>query len=205
MSQAQKFWDRMADRYAKSPIDDEDAYQKKLATTREYFRPDMELLEFGCGTGGTAILHAPHVKHIQALDVSPKMLEIAQAKADAANVTNITFQHADIVKLDTPHQSYDMVLGLSILHLLPNKEEVIAKVHKLLKPNGLFVSSTLCLDDHMKYLKFLAPMGRIFGLTLKPFTEQELVASVTNAGFAIDHHWRPKKNAAVFLVAKKIG
>ncbi len=36
----------------------------------------------------------------------------------------------------------DMVLGLSILHLLENKAEVMAKVHRMLKPGGVFVAST---------------------------------------------------------------
>jgi cyclopropane fatty-acyl-phospholipid synthase-like methyltransferase len=29
-------------------------------------RPDMEVLEFGCGTESTALEHAPHVAHIEA-------------------------------------------------------------------------------------------------------------------------------------------
>ena len=81
MDQSTKFWDRIADRYSKQPIADEAAYEKKLRITREYFRPDMEVLEIGCGTGSTAIVHAPYVKHIQAIDLSSKMIEIAHAKA----------------------------------------------------------------------------------------------------------------------------
>jgi len=207
MSQPDKFWDKNAARYSKTPVQDEESYQKKLAVTREYFRPDMDLLEFGCGTGSTAILHAPHVNHILATDVSPNMLEIAQGKADAANVQNITFQQSNIDEFSAPDQSYDMVLGMSILHLLENKEEVIAKVHKLLKPNGLFVSSTMCLGDKMKFIKFIAPIGQRFGLipTLDVFTAQELTDSITAAGFAIDHHWQPSPTKALFIVAKKVG
>jgi cyclopropane fatty-acyl-phospholipid synthase-like methyltransferase len=62
MVQSTKFWDRIAERYSKQPVADEAAYQKKLQVTREYFRPDMEVLEFGCGTGSTAIAHAPYVE-----------------------------------------------------------------------------------------------------------------------------------------------
>ncbi len=91
MYQSTKFWDKIAERYSKQPIADEAAYQKKLEVTREYFRPDMEVLEFGCGTGSTAINHAPYVKHIHAIDISSKMIEIAQGKADAEKVTNVTF------------------------------------------------------------------------------------------------------------------
>ncbi len=61
-----KFWDKIAERYAKSSIADEATYQKKLQITREYLNPDSEELEIGCGTGSTAILHAPYVKHIHA-------------------------------------------------------------------------------------------------------------------------------------------
>jgi cyclopropane fatty-acyl-phospholipid synthase-like methyltransferase len=37
---------------------------------------DMEVLEFGCGTGSTAIVHAPHVKELRAIDISEKMIGI---------------------------------------------------------------------------------------------------------------------------------
>ena len=63
VSNASKFWDRMAKGYAKSPVKDQAAYEKKLEITRGCFPPDAEVLEFGCGTGSTALLHAPHVKH----------------------------------------------------------------------------------------------------------------------------------------------
>ncbi len=52
----------------------------------------MEVLEFGCGTGTTAITHAPYVKHIRAIDISSNMIEIAQRKADAKNIKNVTFE-----------------------------------------------------------------------------------------------------------------
>ena len=129
MDQSARFWDKIAERYSKRPIADEAAYQKKLQVTREYFRPDMEVLEFGCGTGSTAITHAPYVKHIQAIDISSKMIEIAQGKADAKNVKNVTFEQSTIEEFSVSDQTLDAVLGLSILHLLDNKEEIIAKVH----------------------------------------------------------------------------
>ncbi|MCZ6888996.1 MAG: class I SAM-dependent methyltransferase, partial [Gammaproteobacteria bacterium] len=116
MDQSGKFWDRIAPRYSKQPVADEAAYQNKLQVTREYLRPDMQVLEFGCGTGSTAITHAPHVKHIQAIDISAKMIEIAQRKADANNVENITFKRSTIDEFGAPDQTFDAVLGLSILH-----------------------------------------------------------------------------------------
>jgi 2-polyprenyl-3-methyl-5-hydroxy-6-metoxy-1,4-benzoquinol methylase len=200
-----RFWDKIADRYAKQPIADEAAYQKKLQVTRNYLRPDMEVLEIGCGTGSTAITHAPHVKHIQAIDISPKMIEIAQGKADAKNVENVTFTESTIDEFGTDGQTFGAVLALSILHLVENRDEVIAKVYELLEPGGVFVTSTVCLGDKMSYFKLIAPIGRFFGLMplLKVFTARELAASMTDAGFDIDYRWEPGKGKAVFIVAKK--
>ncbi len=206
MDQSAKFWDRIAERYSKQPIADEVAYQKKLQVTREYFRPAMEVLEFGCGTGSTAIAHAPYVKHIQAIDVSSKMIQIAQGKADAGNVKNVTFRRSAIDDFSVPDQTLDAVLGLSVLHLLDNKEKVIKRVHKMLKPGGIFVTSTACLGDSMKFFKFVAPIGKFLGLMplVKVFTTRELLASLTDAGFEIDYQWQPGKNTGVFIVAKKV-
>jgi len=56
----------------------------------------MEVLELASGTGSTAIKHAPFVKHIQAIDISSKMIEIAQGKAEAQHIRNITFKHCAV-------------------------------------------------------------------------------------------------------------
>ena len=207
MHQPSKFWDRIAERYAKKPVADEAAYQKKLQVTREYLRSDMELLEFGCGTGSTAIALAPSVKHIRAIDISSKMIEIARGKVDAGRVGNVTFEQSAIDDLDVPDESFDAVMGHSVLHLLENKEDAIAKVHKMLKPGGVFVSSTVCIGDFMKLLKVIAPIGRFFGLLplVKVFTVKELEDSLTAGGFEIDYRWQPGKRKGVFIVAKKAG
>ena len=207
MGQSARFWDKIAERYSKRPVADEASYQKKLKVTREYFRPDMDVLEIGCGTGSTAIVHAPYVRQIRATDISSKMIEIARAKARAQNVKNVSFEQSSIDDLDVPDQSLDAVLALSILHLLENKEEVIARVHRMLKPGGVFVSSTVCLGDTMKWFKLIGPIGRFLGFMplVRVFTAQELEDSFTNGGFEIDYRWRPGKGKAVFMVAKKAG
>ncbi|MEL6232355.1 MAG: class I SAM-dependent methyltransferase [Cyanobacteria bacterium J06627_3] len=207
MNQPTKFWDNIAERYSKQPIADEASYQKKLQVTREYFRPDMEVLEFGCGTGSTAIVHAPYVKHIRAIDISSKMIEIAQGKADAENIDNITFEQLTLEDINIPENTLDAVLGLSILHLLENKEEAITKVYQMLKPGGIFVTSTTCLGDTMGWFKLIAPIGKFLGLfpLVKVFTINDLEASLTDANFAIDYQWQPDKGKAVFIVATKSG
>jgi 2-polyprenyl-3-methyl-5-hydroxy-6-metoxy-1,4-benzoquinol methylase len=205
MAQPSRFWDRHAKGYAKRPVADEAAYQRKLKMTQDYLTPDMEVLEMGCGTGTTALIHAPFVKHITGIDISRNMIEIARAKAEAGNVKNVSFQKSSVDGLETSDASYDVVMGHSILHLMENKEAVIARVHRMLKPGGVFVSSTACLGGRLPMLRAILPLGRFLGLLplVKFFTVNELEGDLTDAGFRIDHQWQPDKSKAVFIVATK--
>jgi 2-polyprenyl-3-methyl-5-hydroxy-6-metoxy-1,4-benzoquinol methylase len=205
MYKPDKVWNRFAKRYAKSPVSNEAAYQEKLKITRTYFTPESEVLEFGCGTGTTAVSHAPFVKHIHAIDVSSKMLEFAQSKADAADVSNVTFTCANIERLSEGGTTYDVIMGHSILHLLEDKEAVIATVYDMLEPGGVFVSSTVCISGKKSVLRVGLTIGKQFGLLplVNFFSVDELVQSLTNAGFTIDQQWLPENSDAVFIVAKK--
>ena len=200
-----RFWNRIAARYARQPLADEAAYQRKLTMTRERLAPDMDVLEIGCGTGSTAIAHAPHVREIHAVDVSSRMLEIAAAKAKDAGATNIRFEECAVDTLDVPDDRYGAVLALSILHLVADRERTLRQVFRVLEPGGLFISNTACIAGWMRALKPAFAIGR--ALTLLPlvqfFRQSELLASVEGAGFEIEEVWRPTVRSAVFIVARK--
>ena len=89
--------------------------------------------------------------------------------------------------------------------MLEDRDEAIAKVQRMLKRDGIFVTSTVCLGDTMKYFKLLAPIGKFLGLMplLRVFKVQELVASLTQAGFSIDYQWQHGKGRVAFIVARK--
>ncbi|NCF72374.1 MAG: methyltransferase domain-containing protein [Gammaproteobacteria bacterium] len=205
MDRETAFWDKLADRYSRRPVADEAAYQKKLEATRQYFQPDMEVLEIGCGTGSTAIAHAPYVRHIRATDLSTRMVEIAKAKAKAADIGNVTFETLSVDALDVPDASIDVVMAHSILHLLENKDQVIADIHQMLKPGGVFVSNTACIGDMMLALRLIIPVGRFLRLfpLVKVFSVAELQDSLVTAGFEIDYEWQPKKSAPAFIICRK--
>jgi SAM-dependent methyltransferase len=200
-------WNRLAKGYAKSPVADEAAYRHKLEVTRTYFTLQSEVMEFGCGTGTTAVSHAPHVRHVHGFDISDNMLKIARARADAAGVRNVTFERADIIDLDLADGRFDVVMGHSILHLLRPKARAatLAKVHRLLRPDGVFVSSTVCLGELGGTAKAIIPV--VGSLPLLPpvqaLTREKLRGDIASAGFVIEHDWAPNPKAALFLVARK--
>jgi len=205
MARQSRFWDRLAQRYSKQPISDLPSYEKKLEVTQSYLRPDMQMLELGCGTGSTAVLHAPHVKNIHAVDISQKMIEIARENAIKARVSNVKFYVAPIKDFVAPEGGYDVVMAMSVLHLVEDRDALIGRVYDMLKPGGLFISSTICMGDTMKFFKLIAPVGQAIGLLplLRVFSQDELRDSLKAVGFTIEHDWCPGTGKALFLVARK--
>lgn len=199
------FWDRMAKRYARTPIADQPSYEIKLEKTRALLGSESRVLEFGCGTGSTAILHAPHVAQVLAIDYSAQMLDIARKKARAAGVPNVSFAQATLSELESPPGSWDVILGMSILHLVPDRAATLARVHELLKPGAVFISSTMCIGDASWLMRVLVPVFRALPLlpSVSSLTLEQLQDELKCAGFDIEECWRPDENKAAFVVARK--
>lgn len=201
------FWNAIADKYFRSPIADEAAYQEKLEITRRYLSSEDRLLEVGCGTGGTAIAHAPYVAHVDGVDISPRMIEHAWSRLQENPVENVSFEVASLeeVSAETP---YDVVLAMSLLHLLRNREAALARIRSLVKPGGYFVSSTACLGDRMGFMRLILPLMRLFGAApwVAVFKEADLRAEIESAGFEVIERLRPETmTAATFFVARRSG
>ncbi|WP_028878036.1 class I SAM-dependent DNA methyltransferase [Terasakiella pusilla] len=205
MADQAKIWDRFAKKYAERKISNEDAFQKKVTQTQAYLTPESQIFEFGCGTGTIACLHSPCAKHILATDISAKMLEIAKQRAEAKDLTNITFQQGEI--LDFSHQlnQYDMVLAHSLLHLLGDRTSAISAAFQMLKPGGVFVSSTICLNHIALWVKTLLNLGRLLGLLphIHFISPEVILEEIKQAGFEIDVSHHPSARAGLFIIARK--
>ena len=92
MTDAAKFWDRIAEKYARDPIENMDGYLYTVERTRSYLNPSDKALELGCGTGTTALDLAGSVSHLLATDISSNMIKIAQDKAATEGTTNVSFR-----------------------------------------------------------------------------------------------------------------
>ncbi len=198
------FWDKTAEKYAKSPIRDEQTYNEKLEITRRYLNKDSKVLEFGCGTGSTAIKHAPHVQDIVATDISSKMIEIARGKAASENIENIDFRCETPEQCSEADSSFDVVMAHNILHLLEDPEGAIKIAYRLLKPGGAFVTSTVCLADSFSLWRPLLVLGKLFGKVpyVNVLKRETLESYFSNVGFDVDLEWRRQKMAA-FIILKK--
>ena len=204
MTTAKGFWNWMAARYARQPIADEASYEKKLAMTREHFEPDMRVVEFGCGTGSTAVLHAPYVASVLGIDVAENMVAIAREKAERAGAQNLEFRVGTLEDAVLEEASFDAALGLNILHLVPDLDVTLATVARVVKPGGFFASSTICAADVGGALGLIAKGTRWlpFLPNVRSFPVRDLEARIERAGFSIEERFE-QAPGVVFLIARR--
>ncbi len=143
------FWDDLAERYAAKPVDDPDAFERKIEHTLAHIDADSVVLDIGCGTGSLALRLAPAAAEVHGLDLSPEMIRIARGKAGAAGAEGV---HFHVGPFDASFDalapgSVDVLCCYSILHLLPDRPAALARAFELLAPGGTFVSSTVCLSE----------------------------------------------------------
>jgi ubiquinone/menaquinone biosynthesis C-methylase UbiE len=143
------FWNHIADTYARKPVDDPAAFERKIALALAKLEPNDTVLDVGCGTGSLALRLAESGAQVHGLDYSAAMIEIAKAKAAAQRVTNVTFHLGAFDETFTVFgpASLDLVYAGSLLHLVADRPAVLRQVFRLLKPGGTFISSTVCLGD----------------------------------------------------------
>jgi len=202
------FWNRAARKYARDPIKDLAGYERTLARTREVLGRGDAVLEIGCGTGTTALRLAPHVARLVATDVASEMIGIAQEKAVAEGATNLDFAVASAGQLPGEDGTFDAVLAYNVCHLIEDQRAALAEVHRVLKPDGLFISKTPCLDEMNPLIRLAVPVMRLIGKAphVAFFNAAALEREIAGAGFTIverARHGSGRKDARVFIIARK--
>lgn len=214
MQNAADFWDRVAPKYAKSPIADMDAYSYTLGRTRSYLSPNDTVLEVGCGTGSTALLLADGVKHITASDLSASMIGIGAEKARDQGISNVAFVTAELFDGAVENGPYDAVLAFNVIHLLKDTRAAVRRIGGLLKPGGTFISKSVCKPEpgaglplKFRALTLVLPLMQAIGKA--PFVKfmeiRELEDIISSEGFKlIETGNYPASPPSRYIVARKV-
>jgi ubiquinone/menaquinone biosynthesis C-methylase UbiE len=209
MTHHERYWDRMAGRYAAMRIRDAGAYEHTLARTTAWLSPDDNVVEFGCGTGTSALRLAPSARHIDATDFSAAMIEIANKKAQAEQAGNLTFRRADLFDAAAVPGPYDAALAFNFLQLMADLPAALAAVARRLKPGGLFISKSVCLGERGWRTARVIVRGLRSTGVLPPIQFLAIVAlerAIEDAGFEIlERDLFSQRPPSLFLVARKAG
>lgn len=200
------FWDRIAPKYAKSPISNPDAYEDTLARVRTYLGPETRALELGCGTGSTALKLAPGTARYVGSDISDGMIRIAREKP-AEGAPAPEFRTASGVARAFAGERFDTVLAFNLFHLVSDLEADLAAIHAHLEPGGLFISKTPALGGKWYFRPLIAAM-RLVGKapsTVRLIGVDELDRMIAAAGFRIvETGLYPPSTPSRLVVARKI-
>lgn len=181
------YWDKGAAKYAKKPIADMPAYLEKLTYVQSAVCKTDNVLEIGCGTGGTAIQIAPFVAQMTATDGSAEMIRIAHSKREEIDKSQVVFVQADAAA-PVAGAPFDVVCAFSVLHLVGNINEVLNTVAQQLKPNGLFISKTACLKHRSLAMRGIVRL--MTALRIAPrvtfLSEKDLVKHLRQHGFEVE-------------------
>jgi ubiquinone/menaquinone biosynthesis C-methylase UbiE len=130
----QHFWDRAARKYSQDTIKDMAGYTRTLEYTRQLLKQTDAVLEFGCGTGTTALSLAPSVNSLLGTDLSIEMITIAQEKAVAQGCRNAEFKVASAAHDFGTDGAFNAVLAFNVLHLIADRSAALRQAISTLKP-----------------------------------------------------------------------
>ena len=158
------FWNKIAGLYDLF----ENIYNKKVYTgtgkkVAEYINAQDEVLECACGTGAISIYIVEKCKSLIATDFAEGMLR--QASKKCRHFKNVTFQKADITKLEFAEASFDKVVAGNVIHLLPEPEKALSELKRVTKPGGTIIIPTyinMSKGSGTAAVKFIELLGATF-------------------------------------------
>lgn len=109
-----------------------------------YLKPDMHLLDVGCGPGTITLDFASRLSQGHVWGVDPSTSVIAQARHSAASrcITNVTFIVGDVFALQDilKEQKFDVVHAHQVLQHVAEPKQAMLAMKSVLKPAGILAA-----------------------------------------------------------------
>ena len=103
---------------------------------------DMDVLDFGCGTGLLILQLQPLVRSITGVDSSQGMIDALNSKIDEQKLTNVKTVLIDSEKSDVLNGKFHLVVSSMTLHHMEDIENLLQQFYECLLPGG-----HLCIAD----------------------------------------------------------
>ncbi|MCC4770971.1 arsenite methyltransferase [Methanosarcina sp. DH2] len=151
-------------------------------------KPGDIVLDLGSGAGFDCFLAAQRVGisgKVIGVDMTPEMIEKAQANAREYGYSNVEFRHGDIEDLPIDDSSVDVIISNCVINLAPDKEKVFREAFRVLKPEGrMYVSDMVLLADLPEDLK--NDTGLLAGCVAGAVLKEEYLRLLKKAGFSVE-------------------
>lgn len=159
-----------------------DRHWKRRLVARAAPSRGMRALDLATGTGDIAYALSAHGAGVVGLDVTPRMIELARAKAGPG--ANPAFLVADMVTLPFADASFDLVTTGYGLRNVPDLDAAIREIARVLRPGGRLLSLDFNRPANpvvrRAYLFYLTVVGGVIGWLLHrdPDTYRYIPASI---------------------------
>ena len=123
---------------------------------------DKRILELGCGRGDFSVWLAKQGARVTAVDIGPDLVTAARTLA-RVNQVDSEFRQANIVDLPFDSATFDVVIGLAILHHLSQADvlKAVRECYRVLKPGGTAVFQEPVENSKLfDFLQNLFPAGK---------------------------------------------
>lgn len=150
MNSEKRDFDKEAASWDENPVrvklakDVASAITKQIILTHE-----MDLLDFGCGTGLLTIQLQPLVRSITGVDSSQGMLDVFKKRITELKLKKVKALHLDLDSGDTLSGSYDLVMSNMTLHHVKELKPLFHQFQSIIVPGGYLCIADLDLDDGM--------------------------------------------------------
>lgn len=95
-----------------------------------------KVLEAGVGTGISLPFYGRHLA-VTGIDLSPEMLAKARARVARERLSQVeAITEMDAARLDFPDASFDAVVAMYVLTVVPDPAAVMAELSRVVKPGG---------------------------------------------------------------------
>ena len=145
---------------------------------------ETRFLELGVGTGRIALPLIERGYEYTGVDISDKML--ARLRTKAGDAPNLHVVKASVDELPLPDCSFDVIIAVHLLHLVPEWEKALGEVERILAPGGFFAlggdrSSRGRSEIRLRWREIVGELGG--KLRAKNGSEGLVVAELTTRGW----------------------
>lgn len=104
-----------------------------------HLRPEMKILDCGCGPGGISLGLAALVPagSVTGVDIEPGQLELGRIEAVQRRLPNVSFEQASLYELPFADASFDAVLAHAVVYHLGQPGTAVLEMKRVLRPGGV--------------------------------------------------------------------